>query len=508
MLLNLALLAGVVAMVLIYGYRIVSNFLRFACHLYFRKITVYGINNLPREGPVVVCPNHPNMFIDALLVVTECTRLGRPPFAWAKASLFKNPIVARVLTALGAVAVFRPPKPTGLQDVDSDKTPEEIAAATRMMFKCTWDVLARGNVVVLFPEGTSYTLPRMLSLRTGVMRVATGFVKEHNTPITVVPLGLTYFNKDHFRSEVTLEYGTPIVIDQATIQSEAFLADEHAQVKHLTEQLQERMHSVTLNGNDFSSLRIARMIKRLYVGGPLSPKDDVHFTQQLIDLVEGKLTTKETEQVVLDQLKTDVVTYQAKLDELRLKDADLLVSLENESLLQLVLERLCYLVVLLPLALPGILLNLPFYLIGNKLNDLAGFTESKSMFKLFAGMVLVPLQWVFLIGAGWYLYGSTAAYAVAIALPLCFYSHIRVLEESRSILENVWFLGTIATRKDRVNKLRDDRAQVASTVKAIVETLVKDPIMDNVKRAVSPMHQTLRKRTKSRTDLSFMNTTT
>ncbi|OQR95770.1 acyltransferase [Achlya hypogyna] len=508
MVVNLVLLGGVVAMVAVYGYRIVSNFLRFACHLYFRKITVYGINNLPREGPVVVCPNHPNMFIDALLVVTECTRMGRPPYAWAKASLFKQPLMAKILKLLGAVPVFRPPKPTGLQDVDSDKTPEELAAATRQMFKSTWDVLAKGNLVVLFPEGTSYTLPRMLNLRTGTMRVATGFVKEHDAPITVVPLGLTYYNKDHFRSEVTLEYGTPIVIDQATIQSTAFVADEHAEIKRLTELLQERMHGVTLNGNDFSSFRIARMIRRLYVGGALSPKDDVHFTQQLIDLVDGKLTTKETEQVVLDQLKADVVAYQAKLDELRLKDADLLVLVAEESLLQLVLERLCYLMVLLPLALPGVILNFPFYLIGNKLNELAGFTESKSMFKLFAGMVLVPVQWVFLIGTSWYVYGSSAAYSVAIALPLCFYSHIRVLEESRSIMENVWFLGSIATRKDRVTKLRDERTQLATTVKGVVDALVKDPIMESVKKAVSPVHQqTLRHRTKSRTDLTFMNST-
>ncbi|OQS03115.1 acyltransferase, partial [Thraustotheca clavata] len=505
MLLNVLLLLVAFAIPIVYGYSILCNFLRFACHIYFRKITVFGINNLPREGPVVLCPNHPNMFIDALLVITECTRMGRAPYAWAKASLFKNPIVAKILGALGAVPVFRPPKPTGLQDIDSDKTPEEIAEATRMMFKNTWNVLAKGNLVVLFPEGTSYTLPRMLNLRTGVMRVATGFVKEHDAPITIVPLGLTYFNKDHFRSEVTLEFGTPMVIDQASISSEAFMADEHAEVKRLTELLQERMHRVTLNGNDFASFRIARMIRRLYVGGPLNPKDDVHFTQQLIDLVEGKLTTKETEQVVLNQLKADIVAYQAKLDELRIKDADLLVSMENESIFYLVMERLCYLIILLPLAMPGVIINFPLYIISRKLNHLAGFTESKSMFKLFGAIVMVPLQWVFLIGVSWYFYGSTTAYVVSIALPVCLYSHIRMLEESRTIMENVWHLGNIATRKDRVNKLREERATLASTVKAFVDTLVKDPIIESVKKALSPVHsgQTLRKRTKSRTDLLF-----
>ena len=150
--------------------------------------------------------------VDVVLALTECVRLGRLPYAWAKASLFKNPIMAFILRRLGAVPVFRPPSKDkdAVQDMDSDKTPEQLAEATRNMFKCTWDVLSRGNVIVLFPEGTSYTKPRMLALRTGVMRVATGFVKEHNTPITVVPLGLTYFNKDRFRRFVilSLSYST------------------------------------------------------------------------------------------------------------------------------------------------------------------------------------------------------------------------------------------------------------------------------------------------------------
>ncbi|KAF0692900.1 Aste57867_16073 [Aphanomyces stellatus] len=478
-----------------------ANFLRFACHLYFRRITVHGINNLPREGPVVVCPNHPNMMIDALLVLTQCAHLGRNPYAWAKAAMFKNPVVGKLLRVLGAVPVFRPPGKHANQDTDSDKTPEELAAATRAMFEDTWKVLQRGNLIVLFPEGTSYTLPHMLELRTGVMRVATGFVKTYDAPVTVVPLGLTYFNKDRFRSEVSIEFGEPIVIDQKTIQSDAFVADERAEVKHLTAQLQEAMHRVTLNANDFDSFRIARTIRRLYCAEPLNPKDDVNFTQQLVHLVEGKLTTKETETVVLTQLKADVAAYQVKLDDLRLKDADLQLDI-TESLSTLALERLGFLLVFLPLATPGLLLNFPFYLLGKKLNVLAGYTESRSMFKLAAGMyvqdnsttnidriidrVLVPAQWVLLISCAAYFYSATAAYVLMIALPFFLYSHIRVLEESRSIMQNVWYLGNLATRKERVEQLRTERTALAKTVQNLVNALVKDPIMERIKKVNAP----------------------
>ncbi|KAF0716602.1 hypothetical protein AaE_011054, partial [Aphanomyces astaci] len=454
---HVLLLTAALAIVALYGYTMFSYFLRFACHLYFRRITVHGVNNLPREGPVVVCPNHPNMMIDVLLVLTQCTHMGRNPYAWAKASMFKNPVAGRILRALGAVPVYRPP-------------------------------------------GTSYTLPHMLELRTGVMRVATGFVKAYDTPITVVPLGLTYFNKDRFRSEVSLEFGEPIIVDQAVIHSDAFSTDERSEVKRLTEQLQERMHRVTLNAHNFESFRVARTIRRLYCAKPLHPKDDVHFTQQLVDLVEGKLTTKETETVVLTQLKADVSKYQHALDDLRIKDSDLLLDVK-ESLVALAVERLMYLLVLLPLATPGLVLNLPFYFLGTKLNVLAGYTESRSMFKLAAGIIVLfaqnvdlcgltffPAQWVVLISTAAYIYGSSAAYGLMIALPFFLYSHIRVLEESRSIMENVWYLANLATRKERIDVLRNERKALVTTVQSLVNALVKDPVIDRINKVNATSH--------------------
>lgn len=151
-------------------------------------------------GPVILCPNHPNMLVDALMVITECAKHGRNSYVWAKGSLFGNPVGAFILDKLGCVPVYRPRKTTAsLEDVDSNLTQEELEAASRKMFERTWEVLGRGNLMLLFPEGTSYTAPKMLSLRTGVVRVATGFVKNYDQPIPIIPVGLNYFNKAHFR---------------------------------------------------------------------------------------------------------------------------------------------------------------------------------------------------------------------------------------------------------------------------------------------------------------------
>ncbi|CAI5725946.1 unnamed protein product [Peronospora effusa] len=487
------------------SYTIVIHFLRLLLHTYFRKIVVYGLNNFPREGPVILCPNHPNMLVDAILVMTEVVRYGRNPYVWAKGSLFSNPIASFVLKRFGAVPVYRPRRnENSLADVDSDMTPEELEAANRTMFQYTWRVLDGGNVMVLFPEGTSYTAPKMLSLRTGVVRMATGFAKHYDKPIPIVPLGLNYFNKDHFRSQVTLEFGPPMIITPDMVQHEDFQNDEHTVVKRLTLELGERMRDVTLNASDFTTIHAARMMRRLYLNTPgtIDANKEVRLTQYIINMLEKESQDDEQKEQIA-MIRDKVLRYKEQLEMLRLKDQEVNLPVPKEqSLLQLFLERIMYLLVLIPLATPGLLLNFPYYFIGTKMNSLAGFVESKSMFKIFAAGVLVPLHWVLLILATWYFLGSSYAYTLAVGLPLLLYSHIRVLEESRSIAENVYFLFNITAHADQVAVLRKERELLAEEVHELVTAYVDAKFLSAVHKSLasSPAKRRLLHRSSSTSD--------
>ncbi|TMW60665.1 hypothetical protein Poli38472_000707 [Pythium oligandrum] len=485
-----------IAIIVSQAYSLVVNFLRVVARIYFRKISVYGINNLPREGPVILCPNHPNMFVDAILVITECVRLGRMPYVWVKGSLFANPVAGTILRMLGSVPVFRPPKAaSSLEDNDSSMTPEQLEAANRKMFEKTWDVLAAGNVMVLFPEGTSYTAPKMLKLRTGVVRVATGFVRNHDQPIPIIPVGLTYFNKDSFRSEVMLEFGTPYTLNPEDVASDSFKEDEKAEVKRMTEHLEEKMHEVTLNASDFATIRVARLMRRLYLNtaASIDANKELRLTQQIINMLERE-TTDEGQQERLKITREKVERYKQALDQLRIKDQDIVEEVQQSSLLQLFVERIVFLLVLLPLGTPGLLLNSPFYFIARKLNDLAGFVESKSMFKMMVLSILVPVQWLFLILVAWLIGGSSYAYAIAISLPLLLYSHIRVLEESRSLLENVYFLFNIARHVDQVKTIRLEREGLATQVNELVTEFVDPAFLATVQKSVEESNSPVRRR--------------
>ncbi len=116
--------------------------------VYFRLRRI-GSAHLPRSGPLLLAANH-RSFLDPFVIGT-LTR--RPVYYVAKRELFRNPWQARLLSALGAFPIDR-----GRGDEDAIATAREI--------------LARGDCVVIFPEGTRVRPGPLGAPRRGVGRLA------------------------------------------------------------------------------------------------------------------------------------------------------------------------------------------------------------------------------------------------------------------------------------------------------------------------------------------------
>ena len=79
------------------------------------------------------------------------------------------------------------------------------------LFKGTFEALADGHAVALFPEGTSYTEPCIRQVKDGAAWAALEFMKwakENSelvqTPnVVIVPVGIVYTNKSKYRSAVS-----------------------------------------------------------------------------------------------------------------------------------------------------------------------------------------------------------------------------------------------------------------------------------------------------------------
>lgn len=110
------------------------------------------------------------------------------------ASLFINPIVSYLLYSSGNLPVDRKSK---------DR---------KVLLKGTLEALAKGSVVALFPEGTSYTEPRIMQIKDGAAWAALEYTKwlqetpeKKMKPLVVVPAAIVYTNKSKYRSNVSVE---------------------------------------------------------------------------------------------------------------------------------------------------------------------------------------------------------------------------------------------------------------------------------------------------------------
>jgi 1-acyl-sn-glycerol-3-phosphate acyltransferase len=143
-------------------YWIVRAILQPAILLWFR-LGRFGREHVPREGGVILAANHKS-FLDPF-VIGCCVR--RPVYFMAKRELFEKRWQGWLLNALGAFPIRR-----GESDEESMETAKAIAR--------------RGDVVVIFPEGTRIRGAEELGgAKRGVGRLAL------ETGVPVVPIALT-----------------------------------------------------------------------------------------------------------------------------------------------------------------------------------------------------------------------------------------------------------------------------------------------------------------------------
>src|SRR5215212_3453222 len=129
-------------------YWLVRGILQPFFHLYFRLSRI-GREHVPESGGVIFCSNH-RSFLDPFVIATIARR---PLYYVAKRELFRHRIVAWLLNSLGAFPVDR-----GTGDAAMITTAKAI--------------LARGDAVLIFPEGTRIRPGALGRPKRGVGRLA------------------------------------------------------------------------------------------------------------------------------------------------------------------------------------------------------------------------------------------------------------------------------------------------------------------------------------------------
>lgn len=273
-----------------------------------------------------------------------------------------------------------------------------------VLFDSVFKHLLTGGTLSIFPEGGSHDRPNMLPIKPGVAIMALGTVcgGDKTKNVTIVPVGLNYFNRDKFRSRAVIEYGQPVVVDYENW-GKLYEKDSFAAVEKLMTVLKKSLYAVTVNTEDYETLQVIQACRRLlYTNHTEKISYNVVINRMLI---KGYEHFQDDERIV--EAKRKVLQYNKNLYEIGVRDhqVDLLQSLSPLRAVKLLLNRTIRIMIMAFLAFPGFVLFSPVFVTAHYYSIMkAKEGLSKSVVKIKGNDLLATWKLVVALGLAPLLY--------------------------------------------------------------------------------------------------------
>ena len=177
-------------------YYILKSILAIAARVYFKRIQVFGQENIPDQGPVLLACNHPSAFMEGCLVAGFTKR---PLHFIVRGDVFQLKWLKPLLKRTNQVPIFR------FRDGFSKLRKNKSA------FDTIYSVLASGAAVIIYPEGSTSLIKQRRPLQKGLAKIAFGAMEKFDgMPLKVIPIGINYSEILKFRSDVSIIIGPPM----------------------------------------------------------------------------------------------------------------------------------------------------------------------------------------------------------------------------------------------------------------------------------------------------------
>jgi 1-acyl-sn-glycerol-3-phosphate acyltransferase len=321
-------------------YRFVRSLGGLALDVFYRR-RVMGAP-FPASGPVLVVANHPNGLLDPADVMQLTHRRVR---FLAKAPLVEAPVFGGVLRSMGTLPVYR--RMDGADTAQNERT-----------FRAVFDALRAGEVVCLFPEGTSHSEPALQQLKTGAARMVLGAQAESATAqrVAILAVGLLHARKGRFRSPMAAWVGEPVYADDL---AGLHAKDERAAVHELTERISQALKRVLVELDDWGDLAVLDLAESIW------PRNDAERVERLRELSVSLRRLRAEDPERADELVRRVTELGDRLACLGLRVRDLDLRYTAGGVARFAARNAFLFAVSLPLALVGALFWwLPYRLVG------------------------------------------------------------------------------------------------------------------------------------------------
>ncbi|KAJ1511323.1 hypothetical protein HMI56_005537 [Coelomomyces lativittatus] len=355
-----------------------------AIRLSFIVITVDEAH-VPKQGPGLLACSHSNMIIDPAILLTT-SPYHRQIHFWAKASIWKSKVFGFIFDGLGGVPVRR--------KLDEIGTSAGKYNNNEHLWKSTLHVLKSGELVGIFPEGTSYTLPHHIVLRDGLAKAAIEYSKlsiEHGfPPAPILPIGITYLEKEKYRTIAIVMFGEPIYV-------EPFV---DLPPSTLTKYIESSLREITINAPDWHTFHAARIARKLLIPYEALELDQFVSINQAFITVFSNLQHHPTVQ----PLYKCILAYSLNLRSSGLQDDIAMYPSSSRWTHPLLLKTITTIFTKGTLVLPSLFFLWPLFLIRYYFGRQDTYVESYSQTRCLTIMVGVPLlvlgcMWVgYLVG--------------------------------------------------------------------------------------------------------------
>jgi len=264
--------------------------------VYFSVSKVINKKGLDISGPVIIVSNHPNTLLDPLNVLS---RTPRRASLLANASMFKHPFANWFLNHF-TIPIHRPGRDNGTRKVNNNES-----------FSRAYEHLAKGGMIYIAPEGSSYMERHLRPIKTGTARISLGAEHENDFKlgIRILPVGVNYEYPNQCNSRMLMKVGQPILVSDW---KESYDQNPKQAAKLLTDELQQQMQSLIIHTEDKEQDQLLyRLEKILQTDEPFELIKHHNRTQKLLSGLQY-LKTKNT--VKYNQLlkKTEQYRHQLK----------------------------------------------------------------------------------------------------------------------------------------------------------------------------------------------------
>jgi glycerol-3-phosphate O-acyltransferase / dihydroxyacetone phosphate acyltransferase len=355
-------------------YRLLKLLCKFTLRFYFRRVRIVGKEKIPNDVPCIFIANHPSAFMDPIVVATTVRQpvyfiaAGEYVGKGIKGWFFRN--------FLHMIPVFRPS--TRPEDVHKNKD----------MFNYCFDHLSGRNSLLIFPEGVSITERKLKPLKTGVARIARGAELKNNRELhlVIIPIGLNYSDPHRFRSDLFVNIGEPIRVNEYIT---ANPENEIEEVERLTDLCEEKLRESVIHIDTENTDKVLDLLNTIY-SRDLKLELGIDFKEQerefkmQKEMLDATLYFREHQPETFLRVTAQMSAYADKLNKNGLNDKDI-----KEIKFQKSFRRIGSYIIGFPVFLLGFLPNfIPYFLVDFTVKRLKMNETFKGSMILAAGLFI------------------------------------------------------------------------------------------------------------------------